>query len=394
MSTNNSQQTANEPEINLKNVLEFLDSRWRWLLLGAFLGPLLAFGYIKAVSPFKAEAIVENVCKDKDKDCPVDFFLWRSLSERLPAIAGQWFVSPEFKSLHQGDNRDWMLSVMWWRKNVVPQYAFQKEDSKNFPNADDRIKSASTQIIAFKMSAQGGTHEVALMRLDQLFIFFRDVLAYMRFKALIDDYRVEFIAGAADNAAAKAKAEIELSYQKAKSEGIKRIFTSEIAYEKVDQVKIDISNSEVSYLPLKTQLNASEIILMNIKATISRLNDDAAKFEVLTRFVGQADGVIGEKFNGVSASELSNRLFMIESEVRARLAEDNKIGISTINRVKADLTHAELSSSFLLMVSRQVIEPLITLKEIVAASLGGGVLAIMGSFLAMKHREATKWRRR
>ena len=113
-----------------------------------------------------------------------------------------------------------MLSTKWWSKNVIPRYGFSKEDIKSFPNADQRMKSASNQIITLKLSAQGGKHELALMRLDQLLSFILDVGTYARFKALMDAYKIESLTGVADIKAARATAETEFSFQKTKSEAI------------------------------------------------------------------------------------------------------------------------------------------------------------------------------
>lgn len=373
---------ANEPEINLNSILEFFALRWRWILLG----PLLAFGYNKAFSPFKAEVILTNLCKDKDKDkeCAVDFMFWRSLSESLPAIASVWFQSPEFMSVHPGDNRDWMISPKLWSKIVLPQYAFSKEDIKSFPGASESTKSGSTQILALKLSVEATTHEMSLVRLDQLLSFIRDFGTYTRFKDLIDVYKSESVTRVAEISLARGNADIDLSYLKTKSEALERLFAKDADRDSVDQLKVNIGSGDLRYLPLRTQLNATQMMLLDLSEHINRLNDDAVKNEVLTRFVEQAMGVLGTRFGGVSAQELSNRVFKVEEEVRAGLAPENKIGITAIDRVKADLMHSGLG--FLLLLpetSRQVIEPRITLKEILVASFAGVFLAMV-SFLAMK----------
>ncbi|MDX8399087.1 MAG: hypothetical protein R8K20_02415, partial [Gallionellaceae bacterium] len=131
------QSIADQSEISINDMVGFIFTRRKILLISAMLGGLVMLGLTYKFGQYKAEAILVNrvgaagsaglVGATIRSSHAIDFFKWNKLKKNLPMLADRIVIEGEGKSEYFKA----LSSEFWWKKNVVPAYSFSKENSQD-----------------------------------------------------------------------------------------------------------------------------------------------------------------------------------------------------------------------------------------------------------------------
>jgi hypothetical protein len=323
--TNAEQQIAeDELEISLNDIIDFFLTYWKFLLMGAILGSIIAFSGTLLLGKYEAEATLVN-------KSGIDYLTWKSLKRNLPILAAKISESAKDENF-----LNVLSSEIWWNKNVVPTYAFGKEDAKEiFSVSKEMQDTESTQIKAFVVKVTGLSKENALKNLSVATSFLRSGAAYLALKDVIDNYQIELLNSEFEIAKNISALEIELTYLNGRMAGLEllRVKFPGNSGSIINQL-MDPKDYSAKYLPIVTQLVAVNQDIGTLKEKLSRLNDRKNQLAIISSFLSQAKPVMSKSFDGVSAT---TELMQTEANLRKNLQPSDWNNISMLNNIKYNL---------------------------------------------------------
>lgn len=325
--TNTEQQiTEDGQEISLNDIIDFFVTKWKVLLMGAFIGLIMALGGTLLLGKYEAEATLIN-------KSGIDYLTWKNLKRNLPILAAR--IS---ESTNNGEGFLRALSSeTWWQKNIVPTFAIGKDDAKEILGMSKEQQDAeSTKIKDFVVTATGSSKEDALKNLSIATSFLRSGAAYLTLKDVIANYQVELLNSESEIAKSISALEIELTYlndRMANLELLRAKFPGNSA--SIINQPVDPKDSSAKYLPIITQLIAVNKDISALKENLSRLNSKKSQLAIKNSFLSQAVPLIDKNFDGLSAVV---ELMRIESGMRKDLQTSDWNKVSMLNNIKYDLT--------------------------------------------------------
>lgn len=293
MPQNTASETWCPDEDFFRSFVEGLRAGWRWVLWGSLLGLAALWIYHRTLSPFVATVILNNACvtlpapvdrreieNPKAPECALTFARWRSLQVNLPALASQ---RQDPASLPE-----WLSSPSWWETHVVPVYGLSQAESKKFPLMDDALKAESTHISLLRITTQDPDAQKAQAMADIAVRWIREGAAYLDLKGLMDHYQSELILSDAAIASDSLRSQIEARYLRERIARLRAILADDQKERTADQTRVNLGAVDTPFLPLRTQINAAEVILSDFEGSLQRLQDQARANAVLHDFAGRA----------------------------------------------------------------------------------------------------------
>jgi len=318
----------NEDEISLKDMVDFLAGAWKKLAIASVIGALVGFGYWSLFSPYTGEYVLIN-------SGYVDILSWKSLQKTLPNLALQISEKSKLDKIEE----DFFKSVstdLWWPKNVIANYALSKADTKDLAGLSKDLDAAPTTIVSLSINSSGKTKDEAIDHALRTAQFMRTGSSYLQIRSLINSYEINALTGASDLNAKITNAKIELGYQLERLKQIellnKRFPGSSNA---INGQIFDHKDSGAKYLPLQTQIIASNSEINNSKENLSRLQRQLAQVAETKKFVEKALPLIDQSFDGLW---LTKQLLDLEANQRKEISSDNEVSTETLDRIHATLS--------------------------------------------------------
>jgi len=318
----------NEDEISLKDMVDFLAGAWKKLAIASVIGALVGFGYWSLFSPYTGEYVLIN-------SGYVDILSWKSLQKTLPNLALQISEKSKLDKIEE----DFFKSVstdLWWPKNVIANYALSKADTKDLAGLSKDLDAAPTTIVSLTINISGKTKDDAIDHALRTAQFMRTGSSYLQIRSLINSYEINALTGASDLNAKITNAKIELGYQLERLKQIellnKRFPGSSNA---INGQIFDPKDSGAKYLPLQTQIIASNSEINNSKENLSRLQRQLAQVAETKKFVEKARPLIDQSFDGLW---LTKQLLDLEANQRKEISSDNEVSTEILDRIHATLS--------------------------------------------------------
>ena len=372
--TNVERQFAeDEAEIGLNDIIDFFLNHWKFLLMGAFSGLLIALGAAASLGKYEAEAsLVNRSSIDKSS---IDYLTWKSLKRNLPILAAQ--ISETTKD--GGSFLNMLASESWWQEHVVPTFAINKEDTKAISGMPKELQDESARIKDFVVKVAGSNEENALKNLSTATSFLRSGSAYLALRDVITNYQIELLNAGPEIARDTSTLEVELAYlnkRMANLELLKAKFPGNSG--SIISQPIDPKDSSAKYLPIITQLIAVNNDISTLKENLSRSNNRKNQLAIMGNYLSQAKPVIEKNFDGLSAAA---ELMQIEASLRKSVSSSDPNIISALDNIKYDLTsiHTRFTlglgqPSFISAGKPKYLKPMAT------GLFAGFFLALLGSF--------------
>lgn len=302
-----SESQSNDGEISLMDIVNFLQESWKKLAIAAVLGGALGLSGWFFLGSYQAELVLLN-------NGGIDLVGLRSLQKSLPNLADQIIDEGKVPQGQESIYRT-LSNSDWWQKNLLPNYAMTKADSKELASTAG-LESAGSSIVSLTMMVRGSSKKSALEGAQTAKNFLLQGASYLAIKSLINSQESRLSSADAYIAKKINSAQVELGYQQERLknlEGLAKRFPNESRV--ISQV-IDPKDSGAKYMPISTQIIATNTDINDIKETLERLKDEQAQTVVLRTWVNQASPIIEGSYDGLA---LIKKLLEQESQLRASL---------------------------------------------------------------------------
>jgi hypothetical protein len=360
--------------IDLRDIVDFLRNEWRKLLAGAMAAMLLSVGGAAVLGGYKANGAVFQVAT---KDATAfDLVKWKYFQRTLPDLAAELVRSGRLELDREGQF-NFLSRPEWWDKNVVPHYAFSKNDSKLLAGANKEFQDTeATRIQYLAVSSTGPSSEEASKNLETTVEFIRSGAAYLELKQLVLEVDASTARADADLRQRLLSAEVEMDYLRQKTANLetlrKRFPNNGVGM--AGQV-LDPKDTAAKYLPLDTQAVAANADIYALEESLRRMRNAQAQHVLTRSFVEQALPAVQKHLDGPS---LGDALLAIIAGLREQLSADDLIRQQALtsleSRIRSILTVFDKG----LQVSVEA-EPRRVAKFPLLASLGfiGGGMAML-----------------
>ena len=372
--TNAEQQIAeDELEISLNDIIGdiigFFLTYWKFLLLGAISGFVIALSGVLFFSKYQAEATLLN------GSAKISYAMWGDLKKELPILANR--ISEREKN--SGSFLNVLSSETWWQKNVTPKFAVTKDEVKEVLSMTKEMQDAGATLIKyFVVDVKEESREDAIKNLSMATSFLRSGSAYLALEKFIVNYQAALLLSTpkieADILSAKAQLAF-LNRHLADLESLRVRFPKDTV-----SLPVDLKDPSAKYLPLATQIIALNDDIREQKEKLTRLNDKLSQIAIINNFMSQAKPVMDKNFDGLSAI---GELEKIEAGLRKGISNSDVNDIAILNDIRYNLAVIgydftyELGQPALISVSKPF-----SIKIIAIGLASGFFLALLGTFFS------------
>lgn len=355
---------ADESDISLSDVVEFIQDSWKQILAASIVGAALGFGGWFFFGIYKAELILLNnaninanvstntsinVSTNNNTSANpnpnpnpnlhpygLDLVTWRTLQKSLPNLAAQMTTDEKLSSDTKAMYRE-MDNPKWWSKNIVPTYAISKADAKDLAGISKELDNASTTILSLTVYAGSSSKTNSLEDVRLAARFVKSGGAYLQIKSMLNAYEGEAIGTAADIHNQITSTEIEQSYLRERVKSLEELlkrFPSNAGGQQV----VDPKESGAKFLPLTTQIIAVNNDINQNKERLIRLNDRLNQIILMKQFLVDALPLAETELDGIL---LSKSLLKIEDKLRKGLPEVDVKNRQALDQLRSQLLTIE-----------------------------------------------------
>ena len=350
-----------EVEISLLDIVNFLQGAWKKLAISAVAGAVLGISGWLVLGNYSAEYILLN---NNNNSYALDLVSWKMLQKSLPNLADQ-IVSEEKIPEGQKSIYQEMTDVQWWQKNIVPNYALSKADTKDLAGISKDLDGASTTILNFTLIATGSSKEKALENVRAAAKFLRSGSAYLQLKSLLSGYETQTVSAAADLQQKITSIKVEMTYQQERVKNLEELLKRFPGGANVIQQVVDPKDSGAKYLPLQTQIIAANNDINSSKEALLRLQKRLAQLSLTKNFIDRAMPLQDQTFDGLA---LSSQLLAIEADLRANLSKDDANGQEFLDDLHSQLLAVQVRFTKGLEANTA---PTVNRKGMIKATAGG-----------------------
>jgi hypothetical protein len=329
-------------QISLLDIVTFLEQSYRKLLLAATAGLLLGLGGWHFLVGHQAEWVLHNnttssASADTPSSYALDLVSWRTIQRSLPNLADQFIEEGKAPQDKAGLYRA-MSDALWWQKNVTPNFAITKADTKDFAAIGKSLDGASTTILSLTVKVAGGSREQALDNVRAATQFLLKGGAYLQIKSLINGLESEIIGTAADIQSKITDAQIELGYLHDRAKSLEQLLKRFPGSTGTTQQIIDPKESSAKFLPLSTQLIAVNTDINLANENLTRFADRLAQIALMKSFLEQALPLVEQNLDGIT---LAKALLGVEAKLRVQLKADDAKARQSLDALRSQLLTIE-----------------------------------------------------
>lgn len=312
-------------EILLLDILDFLQSTWKKLAIAALVGAVLGFGNWYVLGRYNAELVLTN-------KNGVDLVGFLALQKSLPSLADQMIAEGKVPQGQESLYRT-LSNSNWWQKNLLPTYGVSKADTKALASTVG-LEAAGSSIVSLTIMAEGSSKEKAINNALWVKNFLIQGASYLAVKSLISSQEVESMSADADIVQKINAAQIELTYKQERLKNLEALAKRFPNDSRAISQVIDPKDSGAKYLPITTQIIATNTDINNSKELLERLNDAQAQTAILRIWVAGALPIVEGSFDGLG---LIQKLIEKESELRATLAPNDRKSQVFVDNLRSTL---------------------------------------------------------
>ena len=363
-----SQEASSEMEISLIDIVNFLQSAWKKLVIAAVVGAALGLGGWFFLASYQAEIVLVN-------NGGVDLVGLRSLQKSLPHLADQIIDESKVPQGQESLYRT-LANPDWWQKNLLPTYGMSKADTKDLASITG-LESAGTSIVSLTITAGGSAKDKSIDNALGAKNFLLQGAAYLAVKSLLSSQEATLTGADADIAKKMNATQVELGYQQERLkslEALARRFPNE---SKVISQVVDPKDSGAKYMPISTQIIAANTDINGSKESLERLKDAQTQTAVLRSWVGQAAPIVEASYDGLV---LIKQLLEQESQLRATLDLKDPKSLAFVDGLRSTLISMNVRFTKGLEMNTA---PVSTKKGMIKTTAGGLAAALFLMLLAL-----------
>jgi predicted nucleic acid-binding Zn-ribbon protein len=318
----NQSLNINEGELSLDDIINFFRNYRKFFLAGVILGFSATVVITTMFAKHTAEAVLINAGA-------IEFISWKSLQKNLPMLASQ------ISDKKEGTYLKVMSSEKWWDKNVLPTYSLTKKDTKELLGINKDLQdSEGNRILNLVVKANATNKDDSIKNLDTAISFISSGSAYLSYKNLITSYTTRVISSESTNEKNLKDLEIEFGFLEQRAKNLNQLKAQFPSQANSTNQVVDLKDSGAKYLPLSTQIIATNSDINAIKEKILRLKNEQQKFKVMKMFNESALPLINNEFDGI---KLGSNLLELSKKFADQIDKNNLNGQLAINTISSEL---------------------------------------------------------
>ncbi|WP_071467075.1 hypothetical protein [Polynucleobacter asymbioticus] len=363
-SSQNPSSQEESSEISLLDIVNFLQTAWKKLLLAAIAGAILGLVGWFFAGKYQAELVLDN-------NGGISLVSWRALQNSLPNLADQMIEEGKVSEANVSTYRQ-MSDEAWWKKNVMPTYAMTKADSKDLASAAG-LESAGTSILGLTVTATALSRELAIERSRVEADFLLKGATYLAIRVMINTMQAQVISADTDLTKKINDTQIELQYQAKRLANLEVLLKRFPNDQKVTSQVVDPKDSGAKYLPISTQIIAANTEINANKEVLERLSDRAQQLVILKAFLAKAAPLMQGNFDGL---DLTQKLLEAQGELYSQTKPDDLKSLAYLDGLRSQFLENQVRFTKGLIENTA---PTASKKGMIKTVLGG----LFGAFVLM-----------
>ena len=327
-----SERNDQDAEISLLDIVNFLQSTWKKLVIASIAGAVLGLAGWFTLGSYSAEYVLLNN-NNNNNSYALDLVSWKMLQKSLPNLAAQVV---EDNKAPQDQERIYkvMADEQWWQKNVAPSYALSKADTKDLAGISKDLDAASTTILNLTLTASGSSKEQSINNVREASKFLRSGSAYLQIRSLLNGYESQTVSTVADVQQKITSTQIEMGYQQERAKSLEELHKRFPGGANISGQVVDPKDSGAKYLPISTQIIAVNNDINQSKESLERLQKRLVQIALAKTFLDQAIPLQDQTFDGLALDE---QLLAIEANLRSKLVKDDNNGQEFLDQLHSQL---------------------------------------------------------
>jgi hypothetical protein len=347
-------------------VLQFLLGYYRYLLIGAFGGALLALAISVGFRSYDIRLVVPNIFNTDITNYRELVIAW---AERARELAKQDSLPPADRA-----NYERLSNQLGNDRHITPIYSILKSDLKNGMGTVDP-KSQLILGLQLSISAQGIDEGIKELLLFRQFLY--SARTYILTRKLLINYETENLLSLSEIGKEVNKTEIALFTAKRQLVHLedlqKRYPSSTIVANQI----LDLTESGAKYLPIATQLIAVRNDVFTLNEFLAQLHEKTRQTKLMGQFLSEAKPIMDQEQDGL---KLITRLLEVVANLRKALSPNDLYLSGTLNGIQSELL--TIQTQFLLSLNdpnqpTTIITTLRIAKSVALSFFGGGLLALL-----------------
>lgn len=314
--------SSDEFEISLKDIVNFFTQYRKFFLAGVIISFSLTVFITSLFAKHTAEAVLVNAGA-------IEFISWKNLQKNLPMLASQVSEKKEDGYLKV------MSSDKWWEKNVITTHSLTKKDTKDLLGINKDLQdSEANKILNLVVKADATNKDESLKNLNTAINFISSGSAYLSYKNLITSYTTRVITAESSNERNLKDLEIELGFLEQRAKNLNQLKAQFPSQTTSSNQVVDPKDSGAKYLPLSTQIIATNSDINSIKEKLLRLRNEQQKFKVMKLFSEGASSLVSNQFECI---QLGNDLLDLTKKILSQIDRSNLNELLAINTISSEV---------------------------------------------------------
>lgn len=360
----NPEYDSQESEISLFEIVNFLKDSWKKLIIAGITGAILGLMGWFFLGTYQSEVVLIN-------NGGTDLISWRSFQKTLPILANQIIDESRVPDGQESLYRT-LSSQDWWQKNALATYGMSKSDFKDLASTAG-LESAGASIVSFTLKASGPSKQEALDNVRGAKNFLLQGASYLKLKSLFSIQESKLMSAEADIAKKINATQLELSYKQERLKSLETLAKRFPSEQKAVSQVVDLKDSGAKYMPLSTQIIASNTDINDSKEALERLKDAQLQMAVLKVWVKHAEPIVNSGFDGLI---IAKKLLEQEASLRATVDPADLKSLAFLDDLRLNLTDIDVRFSKGFEVTAA---PTTSKKGMINTAIGG----FLGAFFLM-----------
>ncbi len=373
---NQHNEKSDEIEISIKDIINFFTGYRKFFLIGVIVSFSIAVLITTLFAKHTAETVLINTGA-------IEFISWKSLQKNLPMLASQ------ISEKKEADYLKVMSSEKWWDKNVAATYSLTKKDTKELLGINKDLQdSEGNRILNLIVKAEATNKDDSVKNLNAAISFISSGSSYLSYKNLITSYTTRVITSESTNEKNLKDLEIELGFLEQRAKNLNQLkvqFPSQTS--STNQV-VDPKDSGAKYLPLSTQIIATNSDINAIKEKLLRLRNEQQKFKVMKMFSEGAIPLVNTEFDGI---QLGNNLLELTKKISAQIEKSNLNEQLAINTISSEIVAIQTKYTYgLEQATAGIVNPPNHLKNIFIGIIAGLFASVLFAVAHLTYKKVKR----
>jgi hypothetical protein len=360
-------------ELSIDDIINFFRNYRKFFLAGIILGFSATVVITTMFAKHTAEAVLINAGA-------IEFISWKSLQKNLPMLASQ------ISDKKEGTYLKAMSSEKWWDKNVLPTYSLTKKDTKELLGINKDLQdSEGNRILNLVVKANATNKDDSIKNLDTAISFISSGSAYLSYKNLITSYTTRVISSESTNDRNLKDLEIELGFLEHRAKNLNQLKVQFPSQASATNQVVDPKDSGAKYLPLSTQIIATNSDINSIKERLLRLRNEQQRFKIMKIFTEGAIPLVNSEFDGI---QLGSNLLELTKKISSPIEKSNLNEQLAINIISSELVAIQTKFTHgLEQATAGVVYPPNHLKNILIGIISGLFASILFALAHLSYKK-------